>query len=343
MDRFAPRVLRSSPREARKAPAASGAVADERTRHILELQRVAGNAAVVQLLGNKDDVLPWPHPEAAPFEFESGELEYHGGHFALAYDHYAKAYEYDPRPGLLYDMAQALRRLGGRRMEAIALYQRYLATGDTEASDKAQAYVDELTTPESVGVKDIDSLAAQALFAKGEEAFKSGDYAHAYDFYGQAYELDPRADLVFDQAQALKLLGGRLKETIALFERYLRLEGATATERAQKILDELRTPESAGIQEEDTKQAQALFAKGEAAYKSGDYAHAYDYYRQAYELDPRPALLYDQAQALRKLGGRSEEAISLYQRYLDSGETEASFNAKLFIAGLQAHGGFAEW
>ena len=45
----------------------------------------------------------------------------------------------------------------------------------------------------------------------------------------------------------------------------------------------------------------------------GKYGHAYDFFTRAGELADRAALLFFRAQALRRLGGRREEAIALYR------------------------------
>ena len=56
--------------------------------------------------------------------------------------------------------------------------------------------------------------------------------------------------------------------------------------------------------------AKKLFFRGAAAYDARDYAHAYDFFTQAQESEYRPTLVFSRAQALRRLGGRSEEAIA---------------------------------
>lgn len=56
-----------------------------------------------------------------------------------------KAYELSPRPTLAFSRAQCLRKLGGRREEAIALYQQYLAEAPTGSrAREAEFYRNEL-------------------------------------------------------------------------------------------------------------------------------------------------------------------------------------------------------
>src|SRR6185295_924513 len=52
-----------------------------------------------------------------------------------------------------------------------------------------------------------------------------------------------------------------------------------------------------------------------AAQDSGDYDTAITLYTKAYQLVPHPVLLFNMAQANR-LAGRTEQALSLYARYL---------------------------
>lgn len=179
---------------------------------------------------------------------------------------------------------------------------------------------------------------AKAVFDKGAAAYEAHDYAHAYDYFGQAYELAPRPTLLFDQAQALRRLGGRREEAIALYEQYLSSGAGTRTDDATKALAELRTPESTGDVELDTAQAKALFDKGAAAYEAGDFAHAADDFGESYELAQRPGLLFSEAQSLRRLGGHPAEAIDLYQAYIDTGEATRGDEAQAHIEALRAQG-----
>lgn len=55
---------------------------------------------------------------------------------------------------------------------------------------------------------------------------------------------------------------------------------------------------------------------GERYYQSGQYAMAIQAFRQAFVLKPLPIFLYNMAQAHR-LAAQREEAIRLYQRFLD--------------------------
>lgn len=64
-----------------------------------------------------------------------------------------------------------------------------------------------------------------------------------------------------------------------------------------------------------TPTAQELFARGENAYRLGDYDGAVRDWQAAYQLDPRPRILYNLSQAYERLG-RLEEAASALESYL---------------------------
>ena len=113
------------------------------------------------------------------------------------------------RPGIVFSRAQALRRLGGRREEAIALYEQYLATGHGTRDADAKDALAELRTPDKTGDEAVDTATARGIFNKGGALFEARDYAHAYDEFTKAGELSDRAGILFSRAQALRRLGGR--------------------------------------------------------------------------------------------------------------------------------------
>ena len=62
-------------------------------------------------------------------------------------------------------------------------------------------------------------------------------------------------------------------------------------------------------------QAKQHFKQGKALQEAGEYDAAVDAYRAAYDLDQRPEMLFNIAQAYR-LGNRKQQAIDYYLRYL---------------------------
>jgi tetratricopeptide (TPR) repeat protein len=61
--------------------------------------------------------------------------------------------------------------------------------------------------------------------------------------------------------------------------------------------------------------ARTLFEKGSQAYREARYEQAIDLFRQAYELDPHPELVYNVGQAYEKLGDVSN-ALRSFREYL---------------------------
>ena len=270
--------------------------------------------------------------------FRRGARAYEKGQFAHAYDFLTSANEHAPHPSVQFNRAQSLRKLGGRREEAIALYQEYLDTGDGKRATEAKVHITELRGPERTGIDEIDFPTADALFHKGAALYKAGDYAHAYDEFTKADEVAPRPSLKFNRAQCLRKLGGRREEAIALYEEYLATGDGKRAAEAEQHLAELRGPAPTGIEEVDNAAANALFHKGVAHYKAGRYAHAYDEITKAQELSPKPSIFFTRAQCLRKLGGRRKEAIKLYGEYLASGQTTRKNEATFYMNELTQQG-----
>lgn len=79
--------------------------------------------------GTKDD------NKSAEAQFRKGEKLYEAGQYALAYDFMTRADKLLHLPEITFSRAQCLRALGGRRDEAIALFQQYL----TELPDGSRA------------------------------------------------------------------------------------------------------------------------------------------------------------------------------------------------------------
>lgn len=82
--------------------------------------------------------------------------------------------------------------------------------------------------------------------------------------------------------------------------------------------------------------ARELFLRGQAAYDTGEYQTAIDLWQRAYELDPRPLLQFNIAQALERLG-QLQAAIAAYEIFIrDSAATEPrQAPARARVAALQ--------
>jgi tetratricopeptide (TPR) repeat protein len=70
-------------------------------------------------------------------------------------------------------------------------------------------------------------------------------------------------------------------------------------------------------QSSEDQQARALFDAGHTAYDAGRFEQALRYFREAYELSHRPALLFNIASAADRLL-EIQTAIDAYQAYLDA-------------------------
>jgi tetratricopeptide (TPR) repeat protein len=335
----APSVARSGP---------VGAGLEPRLQRLVDLQREAGNGAVVQMLEDGEAAAGGAEPaeeaedpalvEKAKAIFEIGARYYEAGAYARAYDEFSRSFEMVGRPQIQFSMAQALRRRGGRREEAIDLFQAYLDSGETRRADEAKTLIAELATPASTGDLELDTRAGKEIFAKGARLYEARDYGHAYDEFTRSYELTGRPQLLFSRAQALRRLGGRREEAIALYEAYLQKGDGNRAADANAAISELSTPGSSGDLEQDTAAGKAIFNQGAKLYDQGDYAHAYDEFTRSYELTERPQLLFSRAQALRRLGGRREEAIALYGEYLDKGDGRRATEAQGHIDELSTPG-----
>jgi tetratricopeptide (TPR) repeat protein len=293
--------------------------------------------------------LTWPVVEAIADEplddtpiaaklFHRGAAVYEAGDYAHAYDFFTRVQEREDRAGLVFSRAQALRRLGGRREEAIALYEEYLASSDGTRKADAAAHLAELRGAAKTGDEAVDREAARAAFNKGAAHYEAGRFGHAYDEFTKAYGLLPRSGILFSRAQALRRLGGRREEAIALFAEYLEAPDATRKADAEKLLVELRGPAKTGDEEIDNAAARTLFDKGSAHYEAGRYAHAYDEFTKAHGLAPRSALVFSRAQSLRKLGGRRDDAIALYEQYLALPDITRKADAEFWLGELKHSG-----
>src|SRR5262245_50171249 len=73
------------------------------------------------------------------------------------------------------------------------------------------------------------------------------------------------------------------------------------------------TPQVSGADAD--REARTLFEQGRVAYEEGRYRDAWDYFRQAYLLSKRPALLYNVGQAADRLR-KDREALEAFRMYL---------------------------
>jgi hypothetical protein len=90
------------------------------------------------------------------------------------------------------------------------------------------------------------------------------------------------------------------------------------------------------VSDASAQDARELFQRGRGAYETGDFEGAVEAWRAAYELDPRPLLQFNLAQAYERLG-RLQESLEAYERFLAAAPSDAEDvpAARLRAAALQ--------
>jgi tetratricopeptide (TPR) repeat protein len=151
-----------------------------------------------------------------------GREFYEKDEYARAYDEFTKAYELTGDVALLWERAQALRHLGGRRAETINLYEQFIAKDVPEDQKKAAIRdIAELKTPPTTGDEKANASAAEQIGNAGKKHFLAEEYAQAYDDFSKAHEMTGDPAYLYNRAQALRLVGGRREQAIALFEQFV--------------------------------------------------------------------------------------------------------------------------
>jgi tetratricopeptide (TPR) repeat protein len=261
---------------------------------------------------------PQDQKKLAAKVFALGAGAYKRKDYAHAFDYFRRSGELSDEPDIIFNQAQSLRMLGGRRKEAIALYEEYVQRGSNGPRlVDALDFIGELSGPSSTGDAAKDAEIAKALHEKAMETAFGGDVRHALDYFEQASQLHDRPETTFDMAVMLRAMGGRREEAIAMIRRFLQGRKMTGgqLQKALKMLDDLQDP---GLGGDEPARARTAFDKGAEAYRKREWGRASDYFGQASGIIDSPDLLFNRAQALRKMGGRSEDAIALYERYLAS-------------------------
>ncbi|MCU0676734.1 MAG: tetratricopeptide repeat protein [Myxococcota bacterium] len=76
------------------------------------------------------------------------------------------------------------------------------------------------------------------------------------------------------------------------------------------------------VSDASAQDARELFQRGRGAYETGDFEGAVAAWQAAYELDPRPLLQFNLAQAYERLG-RLQESLEAYERFLAAAPSDA--------------------
>jgi tetratricopeptide (TPR) repeat protein len=265
---------------------------------------------------------------------------YEGKRFAQALEAYENAYALYPLPGFLYNEAACLEQLG-RLAEAAQTYERYLNAPDPpdagarefRDSEHVLERIRKLRVKANAQAQDPTETsghdAARAWFDRAQLAYLAEDWEKALEGFQKAYDAEPHADFIYNEAAALEKQG-RLAAAANAYERYLLLNPA-AKDRAT-VVEHIKTLREAGSRDalidpwadeygpgevggSGTAAARQWFDRGQLAYELGEYRRAYDCFVSAYDNAPYPDFVYNQAAALELLG-ELDAAVQAYERYL---------------------------
>lgn len=217
--------------------------------------------------GEDDDAPPITAkgPAGARAWFDRGQAQYLAGRYTYAAASFRKAFELMRLASFIYNEGSALEK-GGHAAAAANAYEHYLLV-DPAAADaqEVMATIKRLrgqapaVGPDSLMDPEEDAAAAPAVTATGRTgarewydrgalAYQLGDFKRAYDCFVQAYDLNPHAYLVFNQASCLDQLGNA-DAAVQAYERYLALDprarDRAAVRRRIKVLREgggIKTP-----------------------------------------------------------------------------------------------------
>ena len=151
--------------------------------------------------------------------FAEGRKLFLDADYGRAYDVFTKAWEIGHDPALLWNRAMSLRVMGGQRARAIALFEQ-VQTVELPEEKKAAAKreVEELKGPRATGDEKKDATTEDEMFKDAQAAFQAEDYASAYDKFTKAWQVTFSDEMVWNRAQALRLLGGHREEAIKLYQ-----------------------------------------------------------------------------------------------------------------------------
>jgi tetratricopeptide (TPR) repeat protein len=180
---------------------------------------------------------------------------------------------------------------------------------------------DTATTSDEPPITAPGITGAQLWNQRGVAHYEAGRFEQARAAFAEAYRLNPISTFLYDQADALERLGRRA-EAAEMYERYLAAGPLTADiPKVRTRLARLRgqaVPESedaAPVTAKGRAGATEWFDRGQQAFLAGHYVKAADGFRQAFELEPMPAFIYDEGSALEK-GRHLAAAANAYEHYL---------------------------
>jgi tetratricopeptide (TPR) repeat protein len=196
----------------------------------------------------------------------------------------------------------------GRYAEADLAYGRYLSDPQAPHADTVRAEQQEARA--HMGGKEATTtgvVESGRLFDEGIKLYNAGRYGEALEMFGKAYELNPRGEILYNEAACLERMG--LRELAASkYGEYLKaMPGASDAGKVTTRIEKLHT--------DALKAAQEAFDRGQAAYNAGRYREAAGEFAKAYEQKPFPQILYNIAASYEKAGDK-QRALENYRLYL---------------------------
>jgi tetratricopeptide (TPR) repeat protein len=234
------------------------------------------------------------------------------GSFAEAVSAFEESFRIYPTNTALYNKAATLRE-AGRHAEAVLAYERYLADPaifDVKGSQAEEAQHGLEKAKKHLGGREALSTniaASGKWFDKGIEQYRAKDYSSAFASFNRAYDLNPMADLRYNQAACLEGMGRKLL-AVASYEKYLdEKPSANDAARVKKRIAKLRG-EAKGV-------ATTAFDQARKDYAEGRYKAAAEGFLVAFEQLGEPAFIYNRGAALDRAGD-TRAAIKAYAWYL---------------------------
>ncbi|HEU5293661.1 MAG TPA: tetratricopeptide repeat protein [Burkholderiaceae bacterium] len=161
---------------------------------------------------------------------------------------------------------------------------------------------------------DAQRAQAQTLMDAGVKLLKAGKFDAAIERFQAGYRLVPSPNFILNEAAALRD-SGRYAEAAVAYEKYLGEPDITRADDARKALDDVRTHLGGrSYSAADIAEAKRLTDEGAKAFREGRIEDAYRAWGDAYERNPIPARLFDQAICMQRLGA-NYTAARLFHAY----------------------------
>lgn len=174
-----------------------------------------------------------------------------------------------------------------------------------------------------IGSGNDAATSAEAEEARGRAYFRAGAFADAAAAFERSYALAPKTSMLFNIARAYEEAGNR-ERAADYYKKFLgqnptrqdlRIEAdARSRALAKELADKRDADEKAAAKKKRLDNARKLVRSGAQKVAAGALNEAIALYRQAFDLDPDPATVFEIAEAYR-LKGDATRAIGEYGRY----------------------------